>query len=76
MARMCLTGFEFCQPLLINSVVATLSSTSEQLNSNKFLAAAAALIYIGLATSNSIYKTQINRTMTMVHGILVSSCLA
>lgn len=72
-ARLCLTGFTFCQPLLINRVVATLSSKSDQSSSNKLLIAAAALIYIGLAVSNSVYKTQMNRIMTMIRGILVST---
>jgi len=72
-ARLCFVGFKFCQPPLINRVVATLSSKSSESSSDKLLVVAAALVYIGLATCNSIYTTQLNRTMTMTRGTLVSS---
>jgi ATP-binding cassette subfamily C (CFTR/MRP) protein 1 len=73
--RICLIGFKFSQPLLINRVVSLIeeSETAKNKDVGYALIGATALIYLGIAISTAQYRHQIYRVITMIRGGL--TCL-
>ncbi|KAF7933004.1 uncharacterized protein EAE97_008771 [Botrytis byssoidea] len=71
--RLCLIGFKFSQPLLINRAISLIDApeTAGNKNIGYALIGATALIYLGLAVSTAQYQHQIFRVITMVRGGLV-----
>ncbi|THV54559.1 hypothetical protein BGAL_0024g00240 [Botrytis galanthina] len=71
--RLCLIGFKFSQPLLINRAISLIDTpeTPENQNIGYALIGATALIYLGLAISTAQYQHQIFRVITMIRGGLV-----
>lgn len=71
--RLCLIGFKFSQPLLINRAISLIDDpeTPENQNIGYALIGATALIYLGLAISTAQYQHQIFRVITMIRGGLV-----
>ncbi|KFY61345.1 hypothetical protein V497_03025 [Pseudogymnoascus sp. VKM F-4516 (FW-969)] len=72
--RLCLIGFNYSQPFLINRVIVFVGKTrnSSSANNSYGLIGATALIYIGIAISTAIYKHKTYRVITMIRGALVS----
>ncbi|RLM01585.1 hypothetical protein CFD26_108938 [Aspergillus turcosus] len=72
--RLCLLGFTFAQPFLINQTVTFVSQSVEEgtQNAGYGLIGAFALVYIGLAVSTGIYTYTMNQVMIMVRGCLVT----
>ncbi|KAK1640158.1 ATPase-like protein [Colletotrichum phormii] len=73
--RLCQMGFKFCQPLMIESLLDYLQEPVGASSPNKGYGyiGAAFLIYVGMATSNSIYWYFQERFVHMARGILVSA---
>ncbi|EAW08899.1 putative ABC transporter [Aspergillus clavatus NRRL 1] len=73
--RLCLLGFTFAQPFLINRTVTFVSQpvTEETQNAGYGLIGAFALVYIGLAVSTGVYTYTMNQVMIMVRGCLVTT---
>ncbi|KAE9373193.1 putative multidrug resistance protein [Stipitochalara longipes BDJ] len=73
-ARLCLIGFKFAQPFLITSLMDLLSEPSDSRAKDKGygLVGGAAIVYLGLAISNGIYKHQLFRCITIFRGALIS----
>ncbi|KAK6611684.1 ABC transporter [Botrytis cinerea] len=71
--RLCLIGFKFSQPLLINRAISLIENPETPGNQNigYALIGATALIYLGLAISTAQYQHQIFRVITMIRGGLV-----
>ncbi|KAH8203470.1 hypothetical protein TruAng_002341 [Truncatella angustata] len=74
--RLCLAGFGFAQPFLINRVVSFVGdSDSDQRNAGGIavgLIGATCLVYLGLAISRGIYNHLIFQLITILRGSLVS----
>ncbi|OBT61047.1 hypothetical protein VE03_09160 [Pseudogymnoascus sp. 23342-1-I1] len=72
--RLCLIGFNYSQPFLINRVIDFVGETGNKSSANNGygLIGATALIYIGIAISTAIYKHKTYRVITMIRGALVS----
>lgn len=72
--RLCLIGFRFSQPLLINRAISWIEAidTPENKDVCYSLIGATALIYIELAISTAQYRHQIYRVNTMIRGGLIS----
>ncbi|OBT51212.1 hypothetical protein VE04_08393, partial [Pseudogymnoascus sp. 24MN13] len=72
--RLCLIGFNYSQPFLINRVIDFVGETGNTSSANNGygLIGATALIYIGIAISTAIYKHKTYRVITMIRGALVS----
>ncbi|KAH9220185.1 hypothetical protein DL95DRAFT_433377 [Leptodontidium sp. 2 PMI_412] len=73
--RIALGAFQFCQPLLLNSLLRYLQTPPENSSRNNGygLIGATALIYTGIATSGAIYWYLQERAMYMMRGVLVSA---
>ena len=71
--RLCLIGFRFSQPLLINRAIRLIEAPETPYNRNVGygLIGATILIYIGLAVSNATYQHQLYRFLTMIRGGLI-----
>jgi ATP-binding cassette, subfamily C (CFTR/MRP), member 1 len=73
-ARLCLIGFNYAQPFLINRMIKFVSEprdSSKYYNHSLGLIAAAGVIYIGVAVSTVRYMHQVYRSITMLRGGLV-----
>ncbi|KFY10231.1 hypothetical protein V491_07753 [Pseudogymnoascus sp. VKM F-3775] len=72
--RLCLIGFNYSQPFLINRVIDFIGETGDTSSANNGygLIGATALIYIGIAISTAIYKHKTYRVITMIRSALVS----
>ncbi|OBT87528.1 hypothetical protein VE02_03750 [Pseudogymnoascus sp. 03VT05] len=72
--RLCLIGFNYSQPFLINRVIDFVGKTGNASSANNGygLIGATVLIYIGIAISTAIYKHKTYRVITMIRGALVS----
>jgi ATP-binding cassette subfamily C (CFTR/MRP) protein 1 len=73
-ARICLIGFNYAQPFLINRMISFFGGPDdypEYYNDSLGLIAAAALIYIGVAISTVRYTHLLYRSITMLRGALV-----
>jgi ATP-binding cassette subfamily C (CFTR/MRP) protein 1 len=71
--RLCVIGFKFCQPLLIQRAISFLGEprNEETENIGRSLIGATALIYVGLGIMTARYRHMIYRTVTMVRGGLI-----
>ncbi|PQE21513.1 ABC multidrug transporter protein [Rutstroemia sp. NJR-2017a BVV2] len=71
--RICLIGFKFSQPLLINRAISLIDAPETPVNKNigHALIGATAFIYLGLAISTAQYRHQIFRVITMIRGGLI-----
>ncbi|KAI0160936.1 ABC transporter [Hypoxylon sp. FL1284] len=70
--RLCLTGFTFAQPFLVNATVTFVGQESPDVNYGKGLIGAWALVYLGIAVSDSIHQYQNFRFTTRVRGGLIA----
>ena len=73
--RLCLIAFTLSQPLLINRITLLLSrpETDHSDDVGRSLICAAALIYLGLAICNAMYKRQLHRLLTQIRGAIVTA---
>lgn len=73
--RLCLIGFKFSQPLLINRAVSLLDEpdSQEKTNIGRTLIGATSLIYIGIALTTGIYRHNVYRLLTMVRSAAIDS---
>lgn len=73
--RLVLSALKLSQPLLINSITGVMAAgpTMKSMDSGRGLIGATALVYCGLALSNAIYKRQLQRFLTRLRGVLVTS---
>ncbi|KAK9417306.1 putative ABC transporter,multidrug resistance associated protein [Seiridium unicorne] len=71
--RLCLTGFNIAQPLLIYRAVSLLSEGESEFtqNAGRALIGATVFVYIGIAISTGYYKHQTYRCLTMIRSALV-----
>lgn len=53
--RLCVIGFKFSQPFLINALIKNIQSPIEMTNAGYGLAGAYALVYFGLAVATGLY---------------------
>ncbi|KAK3319769.1 ABC transporter [Cercophora scortea] len=70
--RLCLTGFTFSQPFLINVTLNLVDRSDPERDYGNGLIGAWALVYLGLAVSNSIYQYQNFRFVTRLRGGLIA----
>ncbi|KAJ5497102.1 ABC transporter integral membrane type 1 [Penicillium fimorum] len=72
--RLCLIGFKFAQPFLINDLIGYVSKNgSNELSGVKYgFLGATVLVYVGIAISTALYKRQAVRMITMTRGSLVT----
>ncbi|KGO44507.1 ABC transporter, integral membrane type 1 [Penicillium expansum] len=72
--RLCLIGFKFAQPFLINDLINYVSDNgSSELSGVKYgFIGATVLIYVGIALSTALFKRQSIRMVTMTRGSLVA----
>ncbi|OLN87448.1 Canalicular multispecific organic anion transporter 2-like protein 2 [Colletotrichum chlorophyti] len=70
--RLCLTAFTFTQPILIKSTVAFVSQMEPDANYGRGLIGAWALVYVGIAVSNSIYQYHNLRFTSRLRGGLIA----
>jgi ABC-type multidrug transport system fused ATPase/permease subunit len=73
--RIALTAFKFCQPFLINTLLAYLQEPAEATTRNVGygLIGAAVLIYLGIAVSTAFYWYFHERTLCMSRGALAGA---
>ncbi|RAL02582.1 P-loop containing nucleoside triphosphate hydrolase protein [Aspergillus ibericus CBS 121593] len=76
--RICLIGFKFAQPFLINVLIKYVSDhgRDEPSGARYGFGGATVLIYVGLAVSNGLYKRQTIRMITMIRARLVGMIYA
>ncbi|KAL7914654.1 P-loop containing nucleoside triphosphate hydrolase protein [Trichoderma velutinum] len=74
--RLCLIGFKFAQPFLINRVITYIQEKNHGDGATKdvgyALVGATGLIYLGSAISNGFYQHKLFRSLTMIRGALTS----
>ncbi|KAF4833996.1 ABC transporter atnG [Colletotrichum tropicale] len=70
--RLCLSVFTFAQPFLINTTVSFVGQERPDANFGKGLIGAWALVYLGIAVSNSIFQYHNLRFTTRLRGGLVA----
>ncbi|KAH8887988.1 putative multidrug resistance protein MDR [Thozetella sp. PMI_491] len=72
--RLCLTGFSFSQPFLINGIIDFVGGPNkENMNETaRMLIGATALIYIGLAVTHVLYDHLVYQLITILRGGLAS----
>ncbi|CAI7673382.1 unnamed protein product [Penicillium pancosmium] len=72
--RLCLTGFKFAQPFLINDLIKYVSDngSSEPAGVKYGFIGATVLIYVGIAVSTALFKRQAIRMVTITRGSLVT----
>ncbi|KAL7953907.1 hypothetical protein V8C34DRAFT_320442 [Trichoderma compactum] len=71
--RLCLTGFTFSQPLLVNRMLKYLQNSHEESLSNGYgLLGAYALLYIGITIATGCYQRLTNRWIIMTRGSLTT----
>ncbi|KAJ6184246.1 ABC transporter integral membrane type 1, partial [Penicillium mononematosum] len=72
--RLCLIGFKFAQPFLINDIIDYVSEKgSSGLSGVKYgFVGATVLVYVGIAVSTALYKRQAIRMVTMTRGSSVT----
>ncbi|KAI2468461.1 ABC transporter type 1, transmembrane domain-containing protein [Annulohypoxylon bovei var. microspora] len=73
--RIAMTGFQFCQPFLINTLLDYLQKPSDDASRNVGygLIGATILIYIGIAASGAVYWYFQERAMYMARGALANA---
>ncbi|KAL4994768.1 P-loop containing nucleoside triphosphate hydrolase protein [Aspergillus recurvatus] len=70
--RLCLSGFTFCQPFLVNAAVSWVGNTDAPMDFGKALIGAFAIIYCGMAASNAVYGYFTFRFTIRLRGGLIS----
>ncbi|PNY23537.1 ABC transporter [Tolypocladium capitatum] len=75
--RLCLVGFKFAQPFLIQRVINLVQEAPAEQNGDETAVTyvfilATALIYLGTAISTGFYQHNLFRSITMIRGALVS----
>ncbi|KAJ5542894.1 hypothetical protein N7535_005316 [Penicillium sp. DV-2018c] len=70
--RLCLSGFTFCQPFLVNAAVTWVGNANAPMDSGKALIGAFALVYCGIAASNALYGYFTFRFTIRLRGGLIS----
>ncbi|KAK8091117.1 multidrug resistance protein [Apiospora phragmitis] len=72
--RLCLVGFNYAQPFLIDRAIRliTEAANEETTNDGRGLIGATALIYLGIAISTAAYQYLLYRSLTIARGALVS----
>ncbi|KAF2108606.1 P-loop containing nucleoside triphosphate hydrolase protein [Lophiotrema nucula] len=71
--RLALLGFTFCQPLMVERLLAFLQIKSQPVGTGYGLVGAYAVVYFGMSISNSLYLHRSYRFLTMLRGTLVSA---
>ncbi|KAF2495596.1 putative multidrug resistance protein [Lophium mytilinum] len=73
--RLALLGFTFCQPLLVGRLLDFLQNSDQKqsINIGYGLIGAYAVVYFGMAVSNSLYSHRTFKFLTMLRGTLVSA---
>ncbi|KAF7870491.1 hypothetical protein EAF04_004235 [Stromatinia cepivora] len=73
--RVCLIGFNFCQPLLIHRFTNYLQQpvTENATNQGYGLVGAYGIVYLGITISTAIYYRLTYRSLIMIRGVLVSA---
>ncbi|KAK5998615.1 ABC multidrug transporter B [Cladobotryum mycophilum] len=78
--RLCLVGFKFSQPFLMNRIIKYVQRQGGNGADPKAigysLIGATALVYIGTALSTGFYQHKVFRSLTMIRGALTSLVLA
>ncbi|KAF5671237.1 ABC transporter [Fusarium heterosporum] len=69
--RLCLTVFNFTQPFLVEATVKYIGQPSSSASYANGLIGAWALVFIGLAVTNSIYQYQLSRFIARFRGSLI-----
>jgi ATP-binding cassette, subfamily C (CFTR/MRP), member 1 len=69
--RLCVSGFTFAQPFLINTTLSYLGQTDQNGDYGKSLIGAWGLVYLGLAVTRSMYQYQNFRWITRLRGALI-----
>ncbi|KAI6762485.1 hypothetical protein HG530_008465 [Fusarium avenaceum] len=69
--RICLTVFNFTQPSLLEVTVKYISQADPDTSHGKGLIGAWALVFLGLAVTNSIYQYQMSRFIARFRGSLI-----
>ncbi|KAL4768016.1 P-loop containing nucleoside triphosphate hydrolase protein [Aspergillus nidulans var. acristatus] len=70
--RLCLSGFTFCQPFLVNATISWVGNTYAPMDSGKALIGAFAIVYCGMAASNALYGYFTFRFTIRLRGGLIS----
>ncbi|KAK9779085.1 putative Multidrug resistance-associated protein [Seiridium cardinale] len=70
--RLCLTGFTFAQPFMINTLTDWIQETDAPESSGKGMIGAYALVYLSLASATAFYWYQTFRFITRVRAGLIS----
>ncbi|KAK5991839.1 ABC multidrug transporter B [Cladobotryum mycophilum] len=70
--RLCLTGFTFVQPFLINSLIAYISNKDSPTDHGKGIIGAYALVYLGMAVSTATYWYHTSRFLIRIRGGLIA----
>ncbi|KAK6075818.1 ABC transporter [Seiridium cupressi] len=70
--RLCLTGFTFAQPFMINTLTDWIQETDASESSGKGMIGAYALVYLSLASATAFYWYQTFRFITRVRAGLIS----
>ncbi|KAL2867379.1 P-loop containing nucleoside triphosphate hydrolase protein [Aspergillus lucknowensis] len=70
--RLCLSGFTFCQPFLVNATVSWVGETDAPMDYGKALIGAFAIVYCGIAASNALYGYFTFRFTIRLRGGLIS----
>uniref|UniRef100_A0A8H7K1N0 ABC transporter domain-containing protein n=1 Tax=Bionectria ochroleuca TaxID=29856 RepID=A0A8H7K1N0_BIOOC len=73
--RICLIGFTFCQPFLINRLLEYLAQDGEESSEHDAagLVGATILVYLGIAISTSLYWYYQERSQSLLRAFLVTS---
>ncbi|KAL4734230.1 P-loop containing nucleoside triphosphate hydrolase protein [Aspergillus similis] len=70
--RLCLSGFTFCQPFLVNATVSWVGNTDDPMDFGKALIGAFAIVYCGMAASNALYGYFTFRFTIRLRGGLIA----
>ncbi|KAJ5712805.1 ABC transporter integral membrane type 1 [Penicillium malachiteum] len=70
--RLLVSGFTFCQPFLMNSMVSWIEDSDAPMYSGKAMIGAYALVYMGMAASTALYGYYTFRATIRLRGGLIS----
>lgn len=76
MLRAILAGFKISQPLLTHMITSWLAQNDGVGDAGRGLIGLTALLYVGMAVVNAVYKRQVDRLDTKTRGMLVSAIYA
>ncbi|EXF83542.1 hypothetical protein CFIO01_00684 [Colletotrichum fioriniae PJ7] len=70
--RLVLIGFRYAQPVLIGTVIRSISKSSEESQDGGYLVVSMAVfVYVGLAIARTAYQHSLNRLKIMIRGAVV-----